>query len=153
MTTLAGPAPLIFGLYGEPPAELADRPEGAVQFSPLVPGSAVLEDQPAGSLGSMVMLGSPGTVERRHALALADYAVGSKSQAAKEVAFGLTDVGRSMGQWVGCGGRAVTPLQAATMPVFTRCSGGATQPKQYTFDVSQHCRYSDSGTTGMPACR
>jgi len=71
MTTLAGPAPLIFGLYGEPPAELADRPEGAVQFSPLIPGSASLEDQSPASLAAMVMLAPPGTVERRYAMAQA----------------------------------------------------------------------------------
>ncbi|MBL8933813.1 MAG: hypothetical protein JNM69_04620 [Archangium sp.] len=89
----------------------------------------------------------------RHALALADYAVGSKRDAAKEVAFGLTEAGRSMGQWVGCGGRQVVPLTASTSPVFTPCSGGAAQPKQYTFDVSQHCRYSDRGAAGTPPCR
>lgn len=89
----------------------------------------------------------------RHVLALADFAFGSKSQATKEVAFGLTDTGRSMGQWVACGGRSVVPLIATTSPVFTVCSGGATQPKQYTFDVTQHCRYSDSGAMGTPPCR
>lgn len=71
MTTPAGPAPLILGLYGDPPVELADRMEGAVQFSPLMPGSAVLEDQPAGSLAAMVMLAPPGTIERRYVMALA----------------------------------------------------------------------------------
>lgn len=71
MTTPAGPAPLTFGLYGEPPAELADRTEGAVQFSPLVPGASALEDQAAGSLAAMVMLAPPGTVERSYAMAQA----------------------------------------------------------------------------------
>lgn len=89
----------------------------------------------------------------RHALALADYAVGSKNQAAKDVAFGLTDSGRSMGQWVACGGRPVAPLVASPTPVFTSCSGGATTPQQYTFDVTQHCRYSDTGSMGTPPCR
>jgi 16S rRNA (guanine1207-N2)-methyltransferase len=71
MTLSAGPAPCTFGRYGEPPAELADAPAGATQFSPLMPGAAVLEDHPPGSLAGMVMLAPPGTIERRHALALA----------------------------------------------------------------------------------
>jgi 16S rRNA (guanine1207-N2)-methyltransferase len=28
-----------YGVYGTPPAELAELPEAAVQFSPLIPGS------------------------------------------------------------------------------------------------------------------
>ncbi|MBL8568678.1 MAG: class I SAM-dependent methyltransferase [Phreatobacter sp.] len=71
MTTSAGLLPSAFGLFGEPPAELAAWPPTALQFSPLVPGSVVLEDQPAGSLAGMVMLGPPGTIERRYAVALA----------------------------------------------------------------------------------
>lgn len=89
----------------------------------------------------------------RHVLALADYAVGSKSQAAREVAFGLDDQGRSMGRWVGCGGRPVSVLTATTTPVISACAGGASTPKQYTFEVSQRCRYSDTGATGTPPCR
>ncbi|WP_439575793.1 class I SAM-dependent methyltransferase [Phreatobacter sp.] len=65
------PATPLFGLYGAPPAGLAAWPDEAVQFSPLVPGSAALEDQPDASLAGMVMLAPPGTIERRHALALA----------------------------------------------------------------------------------
>jgi len=56
------------GLYGAPPRELAERPKGAVQYAPLVPGSAALEDA---SLSSMIMLAPPGVAERRYALALA----------------------------------------------------------------------------------
>jgi 16S rRNA (guanine1207-N2)-methyltransferase len=59
------------GLYGTPPAELAEAPEGAIQFSPLTPGSAKLEDQPEGSLSDMLVLAPPGTVERRYTTALA----------------------------------------------------------------------------------
>jgi 16S rRNA (guanine1207-N2)-methyltransferase len=55
------------GIYGAPPRELADRPAGATQFSPLVPGSEALEDA---RLDSMVMLAPPGAVERRYVLAL-----------------------------------------------------------------------------------
>lgn len=57
------------GLYGAPPHDLTDWPEGAAQFSPLVPGSHALEDS-AGTLSSLTMLAPPGTIERRAALAL-----------------------------------------------------------------------------------
>ncbi|WP_322883777.1 class I SAM-dependent methyltransferase [Microvirga lotononidis] len=59
------------GVYGTPPAELAETPEGAVQFSPLIPGSKRLEERENGSLDTMVMLAPPGTVERRYTVALA----------------------------------------------------------------------------------
>jgi len=59
------------GVYGNPPAELADVPRDAVQFSPLMPGSPALERQPEGSLAAMVMLAPPGTIERRHDIAQA----------------------------------------------------------------------------------
>lgn len=58
------------GVYGLPPDDLATVPAGAVQFSPLMPGAARLEDRDH-DLASMIMLAPPGTVERRHALALA----------------------------------------------------------------------------------
>lgn len=59
------------GLYGTPPAEVLETPEGAVQFSPLMPGSAELELQGEGSLAAMTMLAPPGTLERRYTIALA----------------------------------------------------------------------------------
>jgi 16S rRNA (guanine1207-N2)-methyltransferase len=59
------------GVYGTPPTELAEAPEGAIQFSPLIPGSRRLEEQPEGSLGEMLVLAPPGTVERRYTIALA----------------------------------------------------------------------------------
>lgn len=59
------------GVYGTPPAELAEVPVGAIQFSPLIPGSGRLEGQEEGSLSLMVMLAPPGTVERRYTIALA----------------------------------------------------------------------------------
>ena len=59
------------GVYGVPPAELAEAPAAAIQFSPLLPGSAELEEQDEGSFGEMVVLAPPGTVERRYATALA----------------------------------------------------------------------------------
>lgn len=56
-------------VYGFPPAALAEVPAGARQSSPLVPGSAPLED--ARELDEVVMLAPPGTQERRYSLALA----------------------------------------------------------------------------------
>lgn len=62
---------LSFGLFGAPAPDLAERPAGAVQMSPLVPGSIALEDVSPASLGGFVMAAPPGTLERRYALALA----------------------------------------------------------------------------------
>jgi 16S rRNA (guanine1207-N2)-methyltransferase len=59
------------GVYGNPPAELADVPRDATQFSPLMPGSPALERCAEASLASMVMLAPPGTIERRHDVAQA----------------------------------------------------------------------------------
>lgn len=58
-------------VFGHPPAALADIPEGATQLSPVVPGSTPLETLPPGSLASLAMLAVPGTIERRHDIALA----------------------------------------------------------------------------------
>jgi 16S rRNA (guanine1207-N2)-methyltransferase len=60
-----------FGLFGAPPPGLAAVPAGAVQTSPLMPGSAALEDIPPQTLAGMVMAALPGTVERLWSLALA----------------------------------------------------------------------------------
>ncbi len=57
-------------VFGVPPARLAAVPAAAPQYSPLVPGASALEDAPAGSLPGMAMLAVPGTLERRHDLAL-----------------------------------------------------------------------------------
>ena len=58
-------------VFGHPPAALADTPSGATQLSPLVPGSTALEGLSPGALASLTMLAVPGTIERRHDLALA----------------------------------------------------------------------------------
>ena len=58
-----------FGVFGHPPAMLVPTPEGAQQFSPLVPGAADLAEQPERTLAGMNMLAAPGTLERRHDLA------------------------------------------------------------------------------------
>jgi 16S rRNA (guanine1207-N2)-methyltransferase len=62
-------------VYGLPPAELAEIPDGAAQVSPLIPGSTRLEDAGDQSLEALVMLAPPGTVERRFAVAHALRAV------------------------------------------------------------------------------
>jgi 16S rRNA (guanine1207-N2)-methyltransferase len=59
------------GVYGAPPAELAEIPAGAIQFSPLIPGSGHLEQQEERTLNDMIVLAPPGTVERRYTIALA----------------------------------------------------------------------------------
>jgi 16S rRNA (guanine1207-N2)-methyltransferase len=61
----------LIGVYGTPPAELAIVPAGAMQLSPLIPGSAALEDADTASLSAMVVAAPPGTVERRYVLAQA----------------------------------------------------------------------------------
>lgn len=61
----------IHGVYGAPPADVAETPAGAQRYSPLTPGSLSLEDVAPGSLASVTMLAPPGTVERRYTMALA----------------------------------------------------------------------------------
>ena len=63
--------PAFPAVFGHPPAALATIPDGATQLSPLVPGSTALDDLATGTLSSLVMLAVPGTIERRHDLALA----------------------------------------------------------------------------------
>ncbi|MCE3290946.1 MAG: methyltransferase [Caulobacter sp.] len=58
-------------VFGHPPLALADVPAGAVQTSPLVPGSQALEAMAPASLDDVIMLAPPATVERRGALAAA----------------------------------------------------------------------------------
>lgn len=57
-------------LHGHPPA-VFDPPAGAVQTSPLIPGSASLEDLAPGSASMAMVYAPPGVLERRHTLALA----------------------------------------------------------------------------------
>ena len=57
-------------VYGLPPAGLAGPPADAVQASPLIPGSARLEDVSEGTLMHATVLAPPGTIERRAVLAL-----------------------------------------------------------------------------------
>jgi 16S rRNA (guanine1207-N2)-methyltransferase len=63
------------GVYGTPPDDLVSVPSGAVQFSPLVPGSEALEERGEATLATMSVLAPPGTLERRCTIALALKAV------------------------------------------------------------------------------
>ncbi|MBA4805097.1 MAG: class I SAM-dependent methyltransferase [Brevundimonas sp.] len=57
-------------IYGRPPA-VFDPPSDAVQTSPLIPGSAALEDVAAASADAAVVYAPPGVLERRYTLARA----------------------------------------------------------------------------------
>ncbi|MET4683991.1 class I SAM-dependent methyltransferase [Brevundimonas faecalis] len=57
-------------LYGRPPAAF-DVPTGAVQTSPLIPGSTALEDLAPDSVEEAMIYAPPGATERRYTLALA----------------------------------------------------------------------------------
>jgi 16S rRNA (guanine1207-N2)-methyltransferase len=59
------------GVYGKPPRDVVETPPDAIQFSPLKPGAAALEQRAEASLASMTMLAPPGPLERRYAVALA----------------------------------------------------------------------------------
>ena len=56
--------------YGLPPLALSDIPAGAVQTSPLIPGSARLEDVAPCAASEAVVLAPPAVLERRYVLAL-----------------------------------------------------------------------------------
>ena len=58
-------------VYGQPPVDLVEIPEAAVQVSPLIPGSPRLEDMTDGALESVTVLAPAGTMERRFVLAQA----------------------------------------------------------------------------------
>lgn len=63
-------------VYGWPPPRLAQAPAGAVQVSPLSPGSEAIEAIEPGSAAGVIIAAPPGTVERRYVLALALRALG-----------------------------------------------------------------------------
>lgn len=74
-------------------------------------------------------------VERR-LQAIAKYAF-SGDMAARAIAYGED---ASMGRFVGCGGREVRKLEAATTPIVTTC-----QPTKYPY--AERCKYADPGFT------
>jgi 16S rRNA (guanine1207-N2)-methyltransferase len=59
------------GVYGTIPVAVMPSPAPALQFSPLMPGAAALEQRGEATLAGMTMLAPPGTAERRYAIALA----------------------------------------------------------------------------------
>lgn len=63
--------PVTACVYGAPPLGLVTVPSGAVQVSPLVPGSTRLEELAPAGLDQAVVAAPPGTLERRYVLALA----------------------------------------------------------------------------------
>jgi len=58
-------------VYGAPAPGLVEAPAGAVQLSPLIPGSADIAALPDASAASAVILAPPGTIERDFVLAQA----------------------------------------------------------------------------------
>ena len=58
-------------VWGHAPAELAEVSPEAIQVSPLVPGSDVLEAVEDAALDRMVIAAPPGSVERRYVIAQA----------------------------------------------------------------------------------
>ena len=58
-------------LYGRPPAVFDPPGDGAIQLSPLIPGSTALEDVAEGSVEAIMIYAPPGVLERRYTLALA----------------------------------------------------------------------------------
>ena len=56
-------------LYGRPPM-VFDPPSGAIQTSPLIPGSTPLESLEPGAADAAMVYAPPGVLERRHVLAL-----------------------------------------------------------------------------------
>ena len=94
--------PLLDAVYGLPPADLAEVEAGRPQVSPLIPGSARLEDCEPETLARLDMLAPAGTIERRYALALAlralrpggDFLVlAPKDRGGARLARELTDLG------------------------------------------------------------
>lgn len=56
-------------VYGRPPLDLAPPPAGALQVSPLVPGSTALEALPDAAADAGLVYAPAGSVERRYVLA------------------------------------------------------------------------------------
>ncbi len=82
----------IHAVYGAPPRDVVEAPEGATRFSPFVPGSPDFAALQPGSLVSATLLAPPATAERRHVLALALRAL---KPGGKLVALALKDKGGS----------------------------------------------------------
>jgi 16S rRNA (guanine1207-N2)-methyltransferase len=94
-------------VYGAPPLALADVAAGAVQVSPLSPGSVAVESLADASLSEMTVLAPPGTVERRYILAQALRVIAPggllmvmapKDKGGSRLAGDLTALGASFGE-------------------------------------------------------
>ena len=79
-------------IYGAPAAGLVEVPPGAVQLSPLIPGSADIASLPNGAAESAVILAPPGTLERDFVLA---HALRALKPGAPLLAFAPKDKGGS----------------------------------------------------------
>lgn len=144
----------LYLLYGAPPTGLVAVPAGMVQASPLVPGATLLEAAAPGSVAAITMVVPPGTIERRHALALALCALapggeltalGPRDKGGARIrkelaAFGCAVGEESKSHWRIC--RAVRPaepvgLEAAIAqgaPRFDEELGLWTQPGIFSWD-------------------
>ncbi len=69
MTNIDPSPPLRGAVYGAPPLNLVDVPDGAVQLSPLRPGAEALESLPDAVFDAIVVAAPPGSIERRFVLA------------------------------------------------------------------------------------
>ncbi|WP_062231758.1 class I SAM-dependent methyltransferase [Aureimonas sp. N4] len=67
--TIPSDTPARCAVYGAPPSDLLDVPEGAVQLSPLRPGSAALERLADAAFEELVVAAPHGSIERRYVLA------------------------------------------------------------------------------------
>ncbi len=65
----------LHAVYGRPPVELVDFPDGGLQTSPRVPGATLLGDVDPASLDSLVIYAPENTLERQYVLAQALLAV------------------------------------------------------------------------------
>ena len=79
-------------VYGAPAPGLAEVPQGAVQLSPLIPGSADIAGLPEASADSATILAPPGTLERDFVLA---HALRALKPGAPLTAFAPKDKGGS----------------------------------------------------------
>ncbi|WAJ29640.1 class I SAM-dependent methyltransferase [Antarcticirhabdus aurantiaca] len=71
MTNNDFPPPARSAVYGAPPPDLVEVPDGAAQLSPLCPGALAIESLPDAALGEIAVAAPAGSVERRYVLAQA----------------------------------------------------------------------------------
>ncbi|WP_082659205.1 class I SAM-dependent methyltransferase [Aureimonas sp. AU40] len=71
VTEILSPLSPRAAVYGAPPADLVDVPDGALQLSPLRPGGGAFEALADGALDALTVAAPPGSIERRYVLAQA----------------------------------------------------------------------------------